>query len=187
MTRTPPDQPARDSIVSLLDTTMLVEASAGTGKTRSMVDRMIALLREGKCSIGSLAAITFTRKAAAELRARFQIALEKATRQAEGVARERLSDALDHAERAYIGTIHSFCGRLLRERPVEAGIDPAFLEFDETVDFRLRKEAWRQYVAGLISTGDAAAWGTGRAWGWKSGNLKVPSSVMPPTRMLRNG
>jgi ATP-dependent helicase/nuclease subunit A len=151
----PPDQPARDSIVRLLDTTMLVEASAGTGKTKSMVDRMIALLREGKCSIGSLAAITFTRKAAAELRARFQIALEKAAHQAEGVARERLSDALDHAERAYIGTIHSFCGRLLRERPVEAGVDPTFLEFDETVDLRLRKEAWGQYVAGMIATDNA--------------------------------
>jgi len=134
---------------------MLVEASAGTGKTRSMVDRMIALLREGKCNIGNVAAITFTRKAAAELRARFQVALEKAVRHAEGVACERLSDALDHAERAYIGTIHSFCARLLRERPVEAGVDPAFLEFDDTVDFRLRKEAWGQYVAGLISTGDA--------------------------------
>ena len=149
----PQDQPARDAIVSLLDTTMLVEASAGTGKTRSMVDRMIALLREDKCSIGSLAAITFTRKAAAELRARFQIALETAARQAEGDACQRLTDALDHAERAYIGTIHSFCGRLLRERPVEAGVDPAFLEFDETVDFRLRKEALQQYVAGRISTG----------------------------------
>ena len=151
----PPDQPARDAIVRLLDTTMLVEASAGTGKTRSMVDRMIALLREGKCNIGTLAAITFTRKAAAELRARFQIALEKAVRQAEGEAHQWLTDALDHAERAYIGTIHSFCGRLLRERPVEAGIDPAFLEFDETVDFRLRKEAWQRYVAEAVSTGDA--------------------------------
>jgi ATP-dependent helicase/nuclease subunit A len=150
----PPDQPARDAIVSMLDTTMLVEAAAGTGKTRSMVDRMIASLREGNCSIGSLAAITFTRKAAAELRARFQVALEKAVRESDGVARERLSDALDYAERAYIGTIHSFCGRLLRERPVEAGVDPAFLEFDETVDLRLRKEAWRQYVGGLMSTGD---------------------------------
>ena len=155
VTRLPPDQPARDAIVRLLDTTMLVEASAGTGKTRSMVDRMIALLREGKCNIGTLAAITFTRKAAAELRARFQIALEKAVRQAEGEACQRLTDALDHAERAYIGTIHSFCGRLLRERPVEAGIDPAFLEFDETVDFRLRKEAWQRYVAEAVSTGDA--------------------------------
>lgn len=151
----PPDQPARDAIVRLLDTTMLVEASAGTGKTRSMVNRMIALLREGRCNIGSLAAITFTRKAAAELRARFQIALEKAVRQAKGDALQRLTDALNHAERAYIGTIHSFCGRLLRERPVEAGIDPAFVEFDETVDFRLRKEAWKRYVAETIATGDA--------------------------------
>lgn len=115
MAAVPPDQPARDAIVQLLDTTMLVEASAGTGKTRSMVDRMIALLREGKCNISTLAAITFTRKAAAELRARFQIALEKAVRQAEGEVCQRLTDALDHAERAYIGTIHSFCGRLLRD------------------------------------------------------------------------
>src|SRR3974390_922214 len=151
----PPDQPARDDIVNLLDTTMLVEASAGTGKTRSMVDRMIALMREGKCSIGSLAAITFTRKAAAELRARFQIALEKAVRQAEGEECQRLTEALDHAERAYIGTIHSFCGRLLRERPVEAGIDPAFQELDETIDFRVRKDAWQQFVEGILTTGNS--------------------------------
>ena len=90
----PPDQPARDAIVGLLDTTMLVEASAGTGKTRSMVDRMIALLREGKCNIGSLAAITFTRKASAELRARFQVALEKAVRQAEGETPSHSSTSL---------------------------------------------------------------------------------------------
>ena len=74
----PPDEIQRDAIISQLDTTMLVEASAGAGKTRSMVDRMIALVREGKCGVETLAAITFTRKAAAELRGRFQIALEKA-------------------------------------------------------------------------------------------------------------
>ena len=80
----PPDQAERDAIVDWLDVTMLVEASAGAGKTQSMVDRMLALLREGKCRIDTLAAITFTRKAAAELRARFRVALEKAAREAEG-------------------------------------------------------------------------------------------------------
>lgn len=150
----PPDQAQRDAIVTRLDTTMLVEAPAGSGKTRSMVDRMIALLREGKCRIETLAAITFTRKAAAELRARFQVALEKATREATGAARERLAEALGHAERVFIGTIHSFCGRLLRERPVEAGIEPSFQELDEVVDARLQREAWGQCVADLIATGN---------------------------------
>ncbi|MFH1924617.1 MAG: UvrD-helicase domain-containing protein [Planctomycetota bacterium] len=151
---TPPDQKEREAIVSHLDTTMLVEASAGAGKTRSMVDRMIALLREGKCRIETLAAITFTRKAAAELRGRFQVALEKAAREASGTAQERLAEALSHAERVFIGTIHSFCGRLLRERPVEAGIEPSFQELDEATDARLCREAWTRYVAGLIASND---------------------------------
>ena len=153
-TPVPADQARREAIVARLDTTMLVEASAGAGKTRSMVDRMIALVREGKCRVDTMAAITFTRKAAAELRARFQVALEKAARDAQGKTQERLAHAVDHVERVFIGTIHSFCGRLLRERPVEAGVEPSFQELDETVDARLRSEAWSQYVAERIATGD---------------------------------
>jgi|LSQX01.3.fsa_nt_gb ATP-dependent helicase/nuclease subunit A len=149
----PPDREEREAILTRLDTTMLVEASAGSGKTRSMVDRMIALLREGKSRTETLAAITFTRKAAAELRSRFQVSLEKAAHEASGAAKERLISALDQVERVYIGTIHSFCGRLLRERPVEAGIDPSFQELDEAMDTRLRAEAWNQYVTELIATG----------------------------------
>lgn len=150
----PPDQGQRDAIVSQLDTTMLVEASAGAGKTRSMVDRMIALVREGKCGVETLAAITFTRKAAAELRGRFQIALEKATREASGAARQRLSEAASRVEQVFIGTIHSFCGRLLRERPVEAGVDPSFTELDDVTDARLLEVAWAQYVDLLNSSDD---------------------------------
>ena len=78
---TPPDQDQRDLIVRELDKTMLVEAAAGTGKTTAMIGRMVALLAAGRCRTDSLAAVTFTRKAAAELRARFQIELEKAARQ----------------------------------------------------------------------------------------------------------
>lgn len=150
----PPDQEQREAIVSRLDTTMLVEASAGAGKTRSMVDRMVGLVREDKCRVDTLAAITFTRKAAAELRSRFQVALESAARQAQGPARDRLAHAVEHVERVFIGTIHSFCGRLLRERPVEAGVEPSFLELDETVDAQIRSDAWNQYVAERIVAGD---------------------------------
>ena len=147
----PPDQEQRDRIVEDLDRNMLVEAAAGTGKTTSMVERMVAMLAKGTCqSIRNLAAVTFTRKAAAELRARFQIRLERAVRETEGIERERLESALASIEQSFIGTIHSFCARLLRERPVEARVDLAFQEIDEVVDRGLREEAWDELSAGFL-------------------------------------
>ena len=92
-TNGPPDQAARDVITGELDKNVLVEAAAGTGKTTSLVARMINLIARGRCSIGELAAVTFTRKAAAELRSRFQVGLEKALREAVGIERERLGGA----------------------------------------------------------------------------------------------
>ncbi len=145
-----PDQAQRRLIETDLDSTMLVEAAAGTGKTTSMVRRMVALLREGRCRVATMAAVTFTRKAAAELRARFQLALESSAREEPaGPGRERLSAALRNVEQCFVGTIHSFCGRLLRERPVEAGVDVGFEELDENAEFRLRNEAWAEYLARL--------------------------------------
>ena len=76
------DAAERNLIETSLDTTMLVEAAAGTGKTTCLMKRMVALLAEGRCSIDRMAAVTFTRKATAELRARFQVALEAAARAA---------------------------------------------------------------------------------------------------------
>ena len=147
----PPDQKCRDRIARDLDCTMLVEAAAGTGKTTCLITRMVGLLREGKCGIETLAAVTFTRKAAAELRTRFQLALEKAGQASTGTERERLLESLRHVERCFIGTIHSFCARLLRERPVEAGVDPGFVELDDVVDAQLRQQAWREHVATLVT------------------------------------
>ena len=147
----PPDQEYRDLIVRELDKTMLVEAAAGTGKTTSMLNRMVALLETGRCKIDSLAAVTFTRKAASEIRSRFQVRLETAVRESKGNARGRLADALEHIDRCSIGTIHAFCARLLRERPIEAGVDIGFEEIDEDADARLRQDAWREYVDSLMA------------------------------------
>ena len=72
----PPDQKERDAVRRDLDTNMLVEAGAGTGKTTSMTERMAELLAKGKCAVRNIAAVTFTRKAAAELRSRFGFRLE---------------------------------------------------------------------------------------------------------------
>ena len=152
-TMLPPDNEQRELITSALDTSMLVEAAAGTGKTTSMVARMVALLAEDKCRVHQLAAVTFTRKAASQLRARFQSVLEQRVRQESGVKKQRLVKALRRVEQAFMGTIHSFCGRLLRERPVEAGVPLDFSEMTEEEDNRLREEAWEQHLATLYATG----------------------------------
>src|SRR5688572_13331777 len=73
----PADAAARDAIRTRLDVTMLVEAAAGTGKTTSLVARMVNLVKTGRARASSIAAITFAVKAAAHLRERFQEDIEK--------------------------------------------------------------------------------------------------------------
>ena len=77
------DAAARERIERDLDTNFLVEAGAGSGKTASMVKRMVALITSGKYTVDQIVAITFTRKAAAELRQRFQNQLEEFRKAAE--------------------------------------------------------------------------------------------------------
>ena len=118
---------------------------------------MIALLATGRTEIGTLAAVTFTRKAAAQLRGRFQVELERARLAAkDGAVRDRLDAALTGLERVFIGTISSFCARLLRERPIEAAIDPDFRELEDHEDRVMRESAWDEYL-GLARLENEAA------------------------------
>ncbi|GGD99896.1 UvrD-helicase domain-containing protein [Paenibacillus nasutitermitis] len=146
----PADQADRDRILTDLDTTLLVEAGAGSGKTTSLVGRLLALIESG-ISVGQIAAITFTNKAAEEMKERFRLALEKAYRISSdtSLVRERLSEALGNLDLIFIGTIHSFCGSLLRERPIEAGLDPSFEEMDEESDKQFRASCWDNFMAEL--------------------------------------
>jgi ATP-dependent helicase/nuclease subunit A len=143
----PPDEPVRKRIREDLSTTLLVEAAAGTGKTSSMVDRMLGLVRTGAAEPESVVAVTFTKKAAGELRRRFRERLQQAVATtSDPVEQERLATTLERIDRMVIGTIHSFAGRLLRERPIEAGVDPGFRELDDPADRLLRRQAWREFV-----------------------------------------
>ncbi len=146
MTQQLPDHEERQRILSELDRCLLVEAAAGTGKTTSLVGRMVALLREGRCRVDEMVAVTFTRKATSELRSRFQLQLEQQARSTPGVAGERLQAALRQIDRCFIGTIHSFCARLLRERPIEAGVALDFEELDEAQDQVLKEQAWSDII-----------------------------------------
>jgi ATP-dependent exoDNAse (exonuclease V) beta subunit len=122
------DQPARDRICRDLDSTLIIEAAAGTGKTTALVGRIVAALMAGRARLDRLVAVTFTELAAGELKLRLRTEIERARRSdaIDGAARRCLTDALPQLEEARIGTIHSFCGELLRERPVEARVDPLF-------------------------------------------------------------
>ncbi len=141
------DQDARDKIETCLGQTFLVEAGAGSGKTAGLVKRMIALLVGGKCEPEKMAAVTFTRKAAGELKERFQVGLEKRWREeTDPQVKERLAEALEKIERIFAGTIHSFCARMLRERPIEAGIAPDFTEIEGLEEKLLEETAWEQYL-----------------------------------------
>jgi ATP-dependent helicase/nuclease subunit A len=142
-----PDADARCKIISDLNTTFLVEAGAGSGKTKSLVDRMLALLAAGECRIHNIAAVTFTRKAAAELRGRFQTELEKTVIGMEkSEIRERLAQALHFLEQSFIGTIHSFCAKILRERPIEIALDPDFEEMEEIENSVFREKCWHDFL-----------------------------------------
>jgi ATP-dependent exoDNAse (exonuclease V) beta subunit len=137
------DAVAREVIRSELDATVLVEAAAGTGKTSELVKRIIAVLRSGRAKIDHIAAVTFTHKAAGELKVRLRQKLDEARQTALDRERENLEDALKRLEEAAIGTIHSFCAQILCERPVEAGIDPAFQDLPEQEQKRLYERAFR--------------------------------------------
>ena len=135
----PLDQSARDRIVDDLGTNLFVEAGAGAGKTSSLVGRIVALVRSG-VDIGSIAAITFTEKAAAELRHRVREELVKA-------GETQAAAAVDHAP---IGTLHAFARRLLTDFPIAAGLPPGFAVLDELESHLAFEERWETLLDGLL-------------------------------------
>ncbi len=142
------DAEARARIRSDLDVNMLVEAAAGTGKTTEMVNRIVAVLAGGRATVGSLVAVTFTEKAAGELKLRLRAELERARQISapESAERDHLELALARLEEARVGTIHGFCADLLRERPVEAQVDPEFRVMTEAESDRLFHSAFSLWL-----------------------------------------
>jgi len=111
-----------------LDRDMVVVAGAGSGKTRVLVERYLHILRTQDVGIEDILAVTFTRKAAAEMIERVRRAL--GAQIAADPTSKRWRRLREDLARARIGTIHSFCESLLREFPLEAGVDPGFEGID---------------------------------------------------------
>ncbi len=142
------DQEARDRIRTDLDSTMVVEAAAGTGKTSELVNRIVSILAEGRTTVDRIVAVTFTDKAAGELKLRLRTGLEEARTAVGSDARRRqnLEQAIAHLEEARVGTIHSFCADLLRERPMEAQVDPGFEPLDENAAEQVYGDVFRFWL-----------------------------------------
>jgi len=138
----------RELIATELDKTLIVEAAAGTGKTTELVGRIVALIQNERATIGQIVAVTFSEKAAGELKLRLREELERSRAKAapNSEASALLDDAVHDFEEAHISTIHTFCADLLRERPVEARVDPAFAVLTDTQADRLFDEVFSSWL-----------------------------------------
>jgi ATP-dependent exoDNAse (exonuclease V) beta subunit len=112
--------------------TVFVSAGAGTGKTMVLVERFAGAVCDAGLDVDSILVITYTEKAAGELRTRIRVRLVEA-------GRPELARALDGA---WISTVHGFCHRLLRTYPFAAGLDPRFRVLDDSQGRVLRSEAF---------------------------------------------
>jgi ATP-dependent helicase/nuclease subunit A len=153
---TPPalaDQADRDQIATALDDTLIVEAAAGTGKTTELVRRIVRVIQTGRAEVTGIVAVTFTEKAAGELKLRLREALEEARggSQSRSEERDRLDRALGRLEEAQVSTIHGFCADLLRERPVEARIDPLFRVLTEAQAARIYDEGFCHWLESQLA------------------------------------
>jgi len=123
---------------------VFVSAGAGTGKTAVLVERVVRAVCDRSLDVDSILVITYTRRAAGELRTRIRAALADR-------GRHDLARRLDGA---WISTIHGFCARLLKTYPLAAGLDPRFRELDEPQAAVLRSEAFRDALAEFCAGDD---------------------------------
>ncbi len=132
----------------------MVEASAGTGKTRILIQRILHCVLESgpdgePLRLARICAITFTEKAAGEMKIRLRQELEREGAGG-GEKGDRARQALIDLEGAAISTIHAFAVSLLKERPIEAGLDPQFRALDEIQGELLFREVWEAWLQRAI-------------------------------------
>ena len=145
------DQAARRAVGAELDKTLFVEAGAGSGKTTSLVERILALLDDG-VAMENIAAITFTEKAAAELRNRVHQMVQERLSESERIEQpfeaERYRTALDQLDGAAITTLHGFALRILSQHAIEAELPPRF----EVSPLEAFEDRWEEIRDNLLDS-----------------------------------
>jgi len=144
----------QETAAHTLDRHVSVTAGPGSGKTTVLVERYLHILRENKnLNIDQIVAITFTNRAANEMRERLRKDLDRILAGCTGNERQRWMRYKRTLDGAVINTIHGFCALLLREFPVEARIDPQFLLLDAHDAAILLEAAVEETLTEFISSG----------------------------------
>lgn len=135
------DQEQRDTIINDIDKNIFVEAGAGSGKTRSLVKRMVMMVRKGR-KVSEICAITFTKAAAVEFYSRFETELSEAINSNIPENERKLcEEALLDIDLCFMGTIDAFCNMILSENPIEAHIPlSSTIVSDEEYKFLIAEE-----------------------------------------------
>ena len=173
-----PDLADRRRAATGFDANLIVLAGAGTGKTSLLVERMLTAVCGGRTNIERIAAMTFTEKAAGEMRERAALQLQRLWGLARGeieagdceadrawthlvgdagvpatTVEQRALEALEGLERATVETIHGFCSNLLRGFPEEAGVDPDFsVDAGEQAEIT-RRDVWETFLSEQLGAG----------------------------------
>jgi ATP-dependent helicase/nuclease subunit A len=147
-----PDQ--RAAVASRTGSALLA-ANAGSGKTAVMVERFVEAVLDDGVPVGAVLALTFTEKAAGELR-------ERVRRRFTALGED---ERARETEAAWVGTIHGFCARVLRARPLAAGLDPRFTVLDEPAARRLAEAAYERALEAWAGARGAAAVDIAAAYG----------------------
>jgi ATP-dependent helicase/nuclease subunit A len=145
---------AQANAAHTLDQHVSVTAGPGSGKTTVLVERYLHILKTGQATIDQIVAITFTNRAANEMRERLRRELDSLIIQSPPVERSRWTEHKRKLDGAIITTIHGFCAGLLREFPIEARLDPEFLLLEDHQAVMLEESVVRAMVTEWIASGD---------------------------------
>ncbi len=149
-------KPEQKIAAHTLDRPLSVTAGPGAGKTFVLVERYLEILRSKKVSVDNIVAITFTNRAANEMRQRVRDRIDALLRTSNEKERQTWLRHKRTLEGGVITTIHGFCSRLLREFPVEADIDPQFVLLDEHQAAMLLEAVVEEALADAIHHGNDA-------------------------------
>jgi len=138
----------------VIDRHVSVTAGPGAGKTAVLVERYLHILRTRDVSIDQIVAITFTNRAANEMRSRLRKKLDELLHATEGDERRRWLRHKRTLDGAVITTIHGFCSQLLHEFPVEANVDPQFVLLDQHQSAMLLEASVESALTEFINTGE---------------------------------
>lgn len=186
-----PNEEQRAAILAI-DCNVSVSAGAGSGKTKVLVERFLHILEQGlpeysitkqlKLDAGNILAITFTRKAAGEMKERVRKSIEKRLdNDGEGFWHKQL----ESLNRAQISTIHGLCSRILRENPVEVRLDPAFVVAEEFTSAEFLEDCLDKYLRRELREGNAAIKKLIEVYG-ASGLVRLVEAILPALEDIFN-